>query len=87
MADITKPNPGSEIQSVPNETETNFRRMSNVEDIEKPADDAIPSQHAQLGVQKIEAITLSWSKLGLVALLVKYVPNLRPLCRIIIDHF
>lgn len=41
------------------------------DDPEKPADDAIPNQEAQSGVQKIEAITLSWSTLGLAALLIK----------------
>ena len=33
---------------------------------------AVPSQDAQLGVQKIEAVTLAWTKKSLAGLLVKY---------------
>lgn len=44
--------------------------------LEKNIDDAEPDPGAQLGVQKIEAITLTWDKKWLAALLVKHV---RPL--------
>lgn len=64
----------AEIQSDSRDIEADIRPTSPVGgDPEKPADDAVPAQDAQLGVQKIEAVTLSWSKLGLIALLVKYV--------------
>ncbi|KAK0388901.1 hypothetical protein NLU13_2478 [Sarocladium strictum] len=69
-ASTANPNAGSEIQAAPRDVEADLRRTSIAGDIEKPADDAVPTQTAQLGVQKIEAITLSWSKLGLIALLV-----------------
>ena len=72
MVATNKPEVGSEIHSAPpQDIEADVRRTSIAGDIEKPADDAVPDQDAQLGVQKIEAITLSWSKLGLIALLVK----------------
>lgn len=35
--------------------------------------DAVPSPDVQLGIQKIEAVTLAWTKPWLVALLVKFV--------------
>ena len=38
----------------------------------KPFPDAIPDLDAQHGIQKIEAVTLSWSKASLAALLIKY---------------
>lgn len=41
--------------------------------LEKNIDDAEPDPGAQLGVQKIEAITLTWDKKWLAALLVKHV--------------
>ncbi|KAG9254470.1 putative siderophore-dependent iron transporter [Emericellopsis atlantica] len=41
-----------------------------VDDLEKTHNDAVPSKDAQLGVQKIEAVTLSWSKGWLIALLI-----------------
>lgn len=40
---------------------------------EKVHGDAVPSQDAQLGVQKVEAVTLAWSKRWLAALLIKSV--------------
>lgn len=33
----------------------------------------VPDQNAQAGVQKIEAVTLVWTKWSLAALLIKYV--------------
>lgn len=64
-----------EIQAVPGgEVEKNGTvTCDNV-----PADggdekDIVPSEDAQRGVQKIEAVTLAWTKRSLVALLVKYV--------------
>lgn len=33
-----------------------------------------PDQNAQAGVQKIEAVTLVWTKRSLAALLIKYAP-------------
>ena len=59
-----------QIESAPIEPGTPTHGRLN-DDVEKPANDAIPDQEAQSGVQKIEAITLSWSTLGLIALLVK----------------
>lgn len=38
--------------------------------------DAVPSPDVQLGVQKIEAVTLAWTKASLAALLIKYVSGL-----------
>lgn len=78
MATPSKPEAEPQIQSTPVDTEAQIRRTSADGDVvEKPADDAIPDQEAQLGVQKIEAITLSWSKLGLAIMLIKYV-SLQP---------
>jgi hypothetical protein len=39
----------------------------------KPFPDSVPDLDAQHGIQKIEAVTLSWSKASLAALLIKYV--------------
>jgi len=60
----------TEIQVVPATTDT-----GDLDDtpIEKAQDDAVPSQDAQLGVQKVEAVTLAWSKRWLAALLIKSV--------------
>lgn len=41
---------------------------------DKDHNDAVPNREAQLGVQKIEAVTLAWTKRWLAALLIKYVP-------------
>lgn len=40
--------------------------------LDKSLDDAVPNRDTQLGVQKIEAVTLAWSKKWLAALLIKY---------------
>ena len=37
----------------------------------KPFPDSVPDLDAQHGIQKIEAVTLSWSKASLAALLIK----------------
>ena len=39
----------------------------------KPLPELVPDLDAQHGIQKIEAVTLSWSKASLAALLIKYV--------------
>lgn len=42
------------------------------EDLDKGNDDAVPNRDAQLGIRKIEAVTLAWTKPWLAALLIKY---------------
>lgn len=42
------------------------------------SDEALPSQHVQTGVQKIQAVTLVWSKWSLVAVFCLYVPHRIP---------
>lgn len=44
----------------------------------KPTDDAVPSQDAQNGVQKMQAVTIAWSKKSLAGLLCGYVPSYIP---------
>lgn len=39
----------------------------------KVPDEVVPTADAQHGIQKIEAVTLTWSKKSLAALLIKYV--------------
>jgi hypothetical protein len=50
----------------------------------KPDADILPNQDAQLGVRKIEAVTLSWTKISLAALLIKYVESHLPPLRSVI---
>lgn len=35
--------------------------------------DALPTEHAQAGVQEVEGVTLTWSKKSLIAVFIKYV--------------
>jgi hypothetical protein len=46
----------------------------------KLPEEAVPAGDAQHGIQKIEAVTLTWSKKSLAALLVKYVRRYKTLC-------
>lgn len=48
---------------------------------EKPV---VPDGGAQRGVQKIEAVTLSWNKLQLAGLLIKYVPRPSPSSMVVV---
>lgn len=43
----------------------------------KVPEEAVPAENAQEGVKKIEAVTLTWNKMSLVFLLVKYVLSLQ----------
>ena len=43
--------------------------------VELEKKDQAPNPNAQIGVQKIEAVTLSWTKAGVAALLFKYVSS------------
>ena len=43
--------------------------------VNKDLEESIPNQEAQVGIQKIEAVTLAWSKPSLVLLLCKSVSS------------
>lgn len=58
----------AEVQTQPTQ-DKEAGRPSEV--LEKNIDDAEPDPGAQLGVQKIEAVTLTWGKKWLAALLIK----------------
>ena len=45
--------------------------MTSQDDWVKVPEEAIPAQDAQQGIQKIEAVTLTWGKKSLAALLIK----------------
>lgn len=45
----------------------------NQNDWVKVPEEALPAQDAQQGIQKIEAVTLTWTKTTLALLLIKYV--------------
>jgi hypothetical protein len=45
----------------------------------KVPEEAVPAGDAQHGIQKIEAVTLTWSKKSLAALLIKYVRRYKTL--------
>ena len=62
----------AEIQAAPNTVEAGLPDEGHPEKLH----DAVPSPDVQLGVQKIEAVTLAWSKASLAALLVKYATSL-----------
>jgi hypothetical protein len=49
--------------------ETGPREAQN--DWVKVPEESVPAEHAQYGIQKIEAVTLTWSKKSLAALLCK----------------
>lgn len=59
------------VTSVQAETTQDKERGQPSDVLEKNIDDAEPDPGAQLGVQKIEAVTLVWNKKWLAALLVK----------------
>jgi len=47
---------------------------------DKSPEDATPAEDAQLGVKKIEAVTLAWSKTALATILILYVLWKCPWC-------
>lgn len=48
-----------------------------VDTIQDDKEAVVPDQNAQAGVQKIEAVTLVWTKWSLAALLIKYVRSFK----------
>lgn len=71
-----------EIQQVANARTAEKTDTAVDANVEKDPKDEIetPTHDAQLGVQKIEAITLAWTKKSLAALLIMYVSCLRSRC-------
>lgn len=53
--------------------ETGKEGVSGQDDWVKVPEETLPAQDAQQGIQKIEAVTLTWGRKSLIALLVKWV--------------
>jgi hypothetical protein len=53
----------------------NSNGVQDTASIDKDLEVSIPNQEAQIGVQKIEAVTLAWTKPSLVLLLSKSAPS------------
>lgn len=85
---------GPERAQAPNVEDVEIQKVAEARTAEEETDTAVnanvekdpkdeietPTHDAQLGVQKIEAITLAWTKKSLAALLIMYVSCLRSRC-------
>lgn len=65
--------PDAEMQTTAAATAPRQEEITAIPDEEHPEKvrDAVPDPDAQLGVRKIEAVTLAWTKKWLAALLIK----------------
>lgn len=65
--------PNPEIQAATTAPANQDREAQILPDDSKNFEDVVPTQDAQTGVQKIEAVTLTWTKKSLAGLLILYV--------------
>lgn len=69
---VTSTNQTTEVNRDASNIEAGKEGAVGQDDWVKVPEDAMPAQDAQQGIEKIEAVTLTWKKSSLALLLIKY---------------